>query len=372
MYYVGYLLIIIALFIYIKSIYDVTESKAAWMIYAIGLVIIMSNQATIADYSNYELGYYKSVLGWSVTDQQWLMTMSGYFANKLGMTFQAYRTCIYILGICLLVVAAKKVESDITLFLILYSIFPMMIDAAQTKNFIAMAFLTLGLSELASTSKSKHIKYILLILIGAGFQIILYAYIPLVLFCNKKISKKYRAISIIPILIIAAFFSFSANRDILVTFLLSNASESFINRTKSFFSSHVNLGYLVYIMATLIAIFVMQFTNAFNQETNDTIIQNDYTSIVLQCTYYAIAFIPLYFFRQDFSRLLRNFAPSICIAVSIILSHNRGVVFGRHSIVFTKEKIKIFMITLLYLVYSFYWDIWNYLDGVVKPFFHLR
>ena len=371
------MLISISIFISLELLVILIESnsnrqhKVSFFLAALFIVLLMGCNKEIADASNYEYRYVASAQGWSFKNAQWAQQLFGYICNQFGLSFTAYRILYYGIGVTLICCFVHANLGYSIRFLAFYMAFPMIIDAAQMKNFMAMSIVTFALNLLGGTKRYKNILFVALILLAAGFQVVAFAYLPLIIFCNIACHKKYRIISCFPILLFAALFTNKNAADIIAELVLENTTEGFSGRIAVFFEKEIHLGYLVYIFATFFIFVLISYANKLisRQKNRFTSKQVRMANVIYLCSIYTFLFCPLYMFAQDFSRLLRNFSPVNHTIILMGLNASSAVKRTTKSFALTKQQILLGGGYVLYLVYAFYWDIYVYFDTVVIPFF---
>lgn len=117
--------------------------------------------------------------------------LSNKIAYELGMLFFEFRYVLYCACLFIIFLSVHKHCKNIFWVMLLYMIYPMLIDVIQIRNFVADVILLFALGILHSSAINK-MKYILLIVIGMTFHAISFAYIfilPVYQFIDK-LSKK--------------------------------------------------------------------------------------------------------------------------------------------------------------------------------------
>ena len=365
---------LIILFILISGLFYLAEKKfcvrhlLSAIILIIGLAVLMGANETIADTYIYMKRYAESV-NWSMTDAQWAMALFMHICKLIGLSYIQFRILFFICGLFLICYAVSKVDKNFYLFFLVYFIYTMIIDSAQIKNFMAMAFLTIAITYLANPSIKNSVKYVLLIFLAAGFQITAYAYLPLVVFCNVAIKRKYRALACFPVIAFSFVFSNRGASRYLASILLMTIKGEFLERSGRFIVKSVNNGYLVYFFATIVIIYItMKLKKQVERSEQASVWEKKFANVVFLCSVYSLVFIPLYFYAQDFSRLLRNFA--IVNHMLFFLSIKcRKKDTPLKNIFVVKKSTLVSVLYIVYLLYMFYWDIAVYMETVVLPFF---
>lgn len=349
------------------------KNTVSQICFIVSLAILMGWNETIADTEIYQIRYSEAKT-WLVDNSQPAMFLFMFLCNKIGLSFLQFKVVFLAFGLFLIDSARKKVANgQAHLFWLLYFIYPMMIDAAQLKNFMAMAFVSYAIVLLAKDGWIHKVGFVILTLIAAGFQITAFAYLPLVVFVNSAFKKRYRILSCLPILGFALLFSNKITSRHLSNYLLTVLKGDVLDRTERFLTASTNHGYIVYILATVVVFGFAKWTKkTVCMRASATNFQKRFTNVVYLCSIYAFLFIPFYFYRQDFSRLLRNFAIvnhfAVMLAMFCTMQDRKLHNIKRRSFTLCRTE-SIFVGYLIYLAYIFYWDIGVYMDTVVTPFF---
>lgn len=339
------------------------------------IVLMAGGNSFNADSRIYMRRYGEAAAGWSFQDSQWAMSLFSFLCSRAGLSYMAYRTVFFAVGIGLIAWAGYRVLGRSMGLLALYMLFPMMIDATQMKNFMAMAIVTNAILLLARRDWKGNLGFILLILLAAGFQITAYAYLPLIIFCSLSYKRSVRFAACLPIFLFVVIFSRGSTGEYIYEFVLTAMDSSLISRVDKFFHREMNLGYLVYIFATAASFLLVRYgRRIFLRSHEGTEKQRRVAEIIYLCSIYSFVFIPFYFFAQDFSRLLRNFSIINHIMFLLALKQKKADLFSsarsrRILLYVPKGNRRILLLGYLgYLIYMFYWDIGIYWESVVLAF----
>ena len=181
-----YMTIWIAFFI-ILSLYDKTD---VWLfrVSLILLTIMFAFTYNNADYDNYLIEYIRSEkMDWRDSEPVWILLM--HIFSKLQLPFSVFRAAIFMCAIALINSTISKICNQINFLLLLYFIYPFIIDVTQIRNFFAMSILVFALKYLAAKSRTSIIKFILCIIIATMIHNIFIVYlilIPVKLFSFRK------------------------------------------------------------------------------------------------------------------------------------------------------------------------------------------
>lgn len=337
------------------------------------IYVMLAGNSQNADITNYEITYKANSSQWSIQIfAQWAYYLVINICNSFHLTFVQYRFVVYGIGLLALIGAIKKSEINIYPVLFLYYLVPMIIDATQMKTFIAMCIITLAITFLASGSKRDKIISIILIIIGGGFHITTVVFLPLVVLCDTNYNRKTKILSILPLVIFALLFSNRRMSSILSSVLLNILSDTSFNRGNSYLLSHTNYGYLIYFVATFVFIYIIIYLRKIilNCEFS-TENEKRFSNVAFYCSIFSLVFLPLYFIKLDFARLLRMLIPIYHImfvmtfgSINRQYDNNKGIIIRVNS-----QKIIVVMMYIFILAFMFYWEIYSFKDSVLMPFF---
>ena len=258
------LLIAIPILILSVVIYGIEKYHGARKHYFSSVIIVLLVYFMVAgNYKNADSTVYETT--YNINTSQWTFRIFSQWAyyllinicNSLHLSFIQYRFVTYAIGFIAMIAAIHKVETNLYSVLLLYSLFPMIIDATQMKNFIAMCFITFAITFLARGEKKDKFMFLLMIIIGAGFQITALAFIPLVVLCDNNYNKRMKLLAILPIVLFALLFSNRAMSALLSNYLLDFFTDSRFARASMYLNSRVNYGFLIYLIATFVFIYIV-------------------------------------------------------------------------------------------------------------------
>ena len=342
------------------------------LILATALLFLVGFNSDNADFGTYQLRYHEIQTNTASSSMQWAFVLFETVCVKLNFEFETYRFIYYLIGFLILLVYSLKYTKNSYIFWIFYAIFTMIIDSTQMKNFMAMVFLTIALPQLCYSAKKNKIIFISLVLVAAGFHTAAYVYLPLIFVADVTANKKIRGVTLTIIFVFSLLFSNKITSSMLSSFILDTMNGELYNRTEKFFTTNMRNGYLVYFLATAVVIFITYRLNKYVKDKNIDSHKKKLINVALYCSLYSISFLPLYLYAQDFSRLLRNFFPTIHIAIVIAIDY----LFDKEmednayrNSIYLYKRLKLSFAYLVFLTYMFYWDIAVYWDTVITPFF---
>lgn len=305
------------LILFFISCYYNKKGKSVFVIGVIFLTILFSFTIDNADYINYLKEYTEAAtMNWNDTEPIWILLM--HIGNVLGLSFAFFRALLFIMSIILMFSTVSKITDQINMVLLLYTIYPFIIDSTQIRNFFAMALLIYALQFLASCKKNNILKYILLV-IGASLVhniFIVYIVLVVVKFLDFKKSIMFTSILFLVVLIL---FKLLPN---IVLLYFSDYHNGAAHADKYVIKNLVSILMIIalalfYFMVVLGAIWAnKQFTNiqASKELSNEKI---EFMQTLLKCILLISISFLLNIYSMDFSRVLRNM---VVVEYAIVIS----------------------------------------------------
>ena len=142
------------------------QSKYITFLSLVTFFILFSLCYENADYYNYTRQYY-TALAFSFRDSEFIWNSLMMICNLLGLSFTSFRAIVFIIAFIAIMPSVQKISNESNIILLIYFIFPFIMDITQIRNFLAMAFLIHGLPYLSSTKWTHLVKYVLYVGIAA-------------------------------------------------------------------------------------------------------------------------------------------------------------------------------------------------------------
>lgn len=267
------------------------------------LIVLCGGNNNNPDYIAYQRIFSNEV---TIEEGAWLDFLFIQLFRRIGLPYEYYRLTLYTLGLYLLFRATKKMFGNNLLFLILFAIFPMMMDTTQTTNFMCMCFLFYSIYLL--NEKESIWPAVIAILLGAGFHFIGYVYLPFIILIRREnlFQKQVFRILLIGALIVSVAFSAFAPVFIHVSLLTTGLFDGRISRYV--LNEHTNLGHYYYYMLHCIGMFFVWIANKSISYGNDLYNEKeiDFCNLVFKINVYMILFFPMLHFSGTVFRLWRN------------------------------------------------------------------
>lgn len=280
------------------SIYK-KNSKLVFYIGIIYLWLIATFVFGNADTALYELQYNKSI----ETTFTWAREPGWQWINKFfcyaKVPFWLFRGLIYGGGLYLISNTIKKLSLKKNMVLLLYLIFPFLIDVAQMRNFFAMSILIYAMPFLLKEEIGNILKYILCVILATSVHYIFIIYIGL-LVINILTNKILIVIDILGMLIAPAILKYVPDIVLLVfkNFHGKQAYKYVMNGTIS--NRGTIICFIYFVFNILIFVVAEKLTNDKENENKIYIHRMLRVNLILSGSY----FLTLY--SLDFIRVIRN------------------------------------------------------------------
>jgi len=332
------------------------KSKIFFCLFLLFLWLLASFNYTIADKENYyskylQAGYYNGV---GEGEIGFLISLK--IGNFLGFDFSVYLAIYFLVGLLLISRFIMKYSDNIGYVVVLYFIYPFIIDVAQIRNFMAMAIILNAIPYLASIKKIDTIKYLLLLILAVSFH---YSSVFYLIFLLVKIPNIKKLVVIV---------TFITTIGSVLSYVLPNLLSSifpfleiqFNRYTQSSVSLYTAIGMLAYLITSLIIVYISWEKLRKNKEIEKKI-DSKLLDVILKINITVLILYPFLLYAYEFNRIHRN----ILLVNYILFSHVITVYKGRllQSYIF-----RIIIITFVLL--SFYYFIfYQFSDQVFFPFF---
>lgn len=346
-----------------------SKHRLSVLLFLIWLFLFIVGNHEVADYGNYLIEYQR--IDWSgIRLNYWAFDFIQCISKSLGLSFDGFRAIIYMIGLFFVGVFVRKTSGWSILFFFFYSIYPMMIDAAQMKNFIAMAIFSYAMTFLRGHSVNNYIKYMFYSFLAAGFHIAILIFFPLIIFKKLIHAKYFTRVFLLCIIATSLILSIGSFNESIKSVLIIFFSGELESKVDEVFSNTVRFGYLIYYVATFLAFLIIRWIHkSVKYIKNISEIQKDFIDNAYVCSIYAFSFFPFYMVWSEFSRFFRDlfliFSAAVVIGIQICAPK-----FKYYAI--TDKQAKLFFSYLVLLFYLFYFGIYVYFDIIIYPLFNLN
>lgn len=340
------------------------------MVLLVLIYVLLAGNYENADTYNYEVEYNENLSGYGFSlTGYWGYYLINCLCKSLGMNYYHSRFVVYGIGFIVLLAAFNRMRINKYAALLLYMLFPMMIDSTQTRSFVAMALITLAITFLINGRIRDKIVFLALIVFSGGFHPICYVYLPLAVCDPKKVEKRF----IWPVVLFSLVFANRFMSSILSDFILMRMDGFSAGRAGLFFTSRVGGQWVKFSATAGVIVLVYNMRAAILLSSGSTIVEKRFSNIVMYCALFSLAFLPFYFWHSEFSRLLRFFFPSFHMLFIMFLNVGNisPVEQGKHAFVLEFHILKRLIIAAYFMlnIYMFYWDIYIFKDIVITPLF---
>jgi len=272
------------------------------------------------DYFNYEVRYNDSNnnytrnfgLGYNLLMQ---------LGNFLNLDFFLFRILIIsiVLGLVYKLVVKRYVKNS-NYVLLMYLIYPMVIDSEHFRNFIALSIFLIGIRFLENDNIRSKIKYILTIALASSFHFSFLFYTVLIFANTKNRNRLAKSIGIITAFLV--IITIVNNNQIPFIGLFLNLFED--ERVLSYISTKTKMGFVIPMMLHISSIILVSWsrkiiktkTNLLECESNSTnstikkkqliINEVDLSNLIFWINIVSIVFFPLFIMNLQFDRIIRN------------------------------------------------------------------
>lgn len=337
-------LYLLVLFLNLIFAFRKKSSKLLTLITLIAILLFMGGAGPgytfLSDYDNYQRSYENIACSGLFDSSQVGYTILMKAGNLLGLDFFAFR--IIVTGICLLVIyqVIKRYSYNSNYILLLYMIYPMIIDSEHFRNFIAITVLLVAIRFLEKNLLKNKIKYLLLILIASTIHISFIFYIPLVFVNVNHKNKLIKGLAIgVGLLTVVAFLNNNQ-----VPFVQSVINFIDNEKVQRYLGATTNFGFLIPVVLHLTSIILVFWSRRIiiRKDTNTMeeiggklycnkkkrIKDIEFGNLVFWINILGVIFFPLYIMNIQFYRLSRNFLILNFIVYSIASNKiKRGSVY---------------------------------------------
>lgn len=284
------------------------------------------------DYINYKIRY-DSIKNVSLFESlQVGYTLLMKVGNLLNLDFFTFR--MLITAICLLLIyttVIKRYAYNSNYVLLMYIVYPMIIDSEHFRNFIAMTVLLVAIRFLERGLLKDKIKFLVLVLIAFSIHTAFIFYTPLIFVNTNDKNRLIKSIAAGTIFLTVVTF-LNDNQIPFVQLLLKFFDDKKVIR---YLSSKTNFGFLIPVILHLISIILIywsrkviirkNFKTNITNELNDSVNCNqekrysdvELINLIFWINIVGMVFFPLYMMSTTFYRLARNFLILNFIVYSI-------------------------------------------------------
>ena len=280
----------------------VRVEEILYFIVIILLLIIAGGNNVNPDYAEYEMRYFAEE---KADNTGWILFLLGYMCMKIGIPFQGFRFLEAFLGLCLLSCTIKRYSKYPTFTLLLYSIYPYLLDVVQVGNFLGYTVVLYCMRYLEKKTLKNAIKYIVGIIISTQIHAscLMYIILLLVFIENKRL---------LIIVVTTIFFLITGTIKFLPRVIpyipILKSSSKQISYYLSFNESLVN-GTVAYAVLLVMLLVVIGFLNKYFAKKIDETEEERlsyYGSFLFEIFIVSLCFVPFILINSEFVRMIRN------------------------------------------------------------------
>ncbi|MGI1729378.1 EpsG family protein [Streptococcus uberis] len=299
-----------------------------------------NNSGLSGDMKNLQFEYnYFLRTGLSIYERGYKLFMI--LGKMLNLDFFTWRSFVIFIALSLIIASILKYSSNPHFVVALYLLFLIIPSAEQLRNFLALSFLQLGLSQYYYDKHSKfkkNITLLILILIAGSIHSLFLSYLVILIFNNLS-NKQIKIISTLVLLFCVLIF-INNNHIPGFSIISSYFSES---RISNYLNQQIRYGFLLYMSLHLLSIILLSYFN--NLNINST--PSSPISKIFYLNYSLVFFFPLLMVDGTFIRIFRNILLINYFSYADFLEENRY-----HSKKFIFVIIVVFGTLLwVYLIY---------------------
>lgn len=343
-----------------------SRSRIIFFLMSILLIFLLGGSLYNSDRLAYEQYYYGLKTGTSFLKFEIGFELLCRIALFFGFSFQILLFIIAIAGMVLIGVTIKKFTPNITVVLVLYLIYPFILETVQIRNFIAASIIIFAFQYIVAYEKNFK-KYFILVIIASLFHTSALIYFAAYLIQVRNTKKMFYTVLLITILSIILF---PLMVDVLSLFTTSEKVIAYTTTSTSYLTKFVILIYFA--ISLLLVKYSIKIV-----EANDARIKGD-LRIKNVSTYQRSRTIkPL-----DTAAIMK--INIMCMMVMCFLLNNLNfirvyrnvfllnyILFSICMVLLSKDKkVFYFLAILIYTIITcILFTVLAYASDVIKPFF---
>lgn len=359
------MIILITIFIFFSNLISgsLGGNKFIYYLSILLLAFLFGGVYDIADEVTYKF-YYNNVLNDTLLNKYSFFSAPGwymlnYIAKIFNLSFQQFRFFICVLCLSFLSKSITKYSANWNITLLLFLIFPFIIDAVQIRNFLAYSIFVYSLRFLNENNRF-NVVFLLMTLLTSSIHQTFILFIPFIFFYKLRFKQIY-FVTIFSILV----FIYLIKSNILLNLAKVHLNEVLFFKISPYLNKS-GLGFFVLWFVQLVFIYISYKTKKivyFKNFRNDKKFK-DYTfflNTVVKLNFYALILtIPLVILDGTFFRIFRNLFICNFIVITYLF------------FVFSKNKYFYLFITTSFTLLILNISINTPLNvkTVLKPFFN--
>ena len=276
----------------------------------------------------------------------WCLLMK--ISSNFGLKYYQFLMVVSFIGLSLIMITVRKYTDKPQFALILYFIYPYLLDIIQVRQFLAMSIIVFCLRYLEKNTITENIKYIIGVLIACSIHYLSLIFLPLFIIKNLKTKQLY----IIVFVAIAVSFYF-VNDTFIQKAILSYIP--FIQYKENYFLHRARMGFLVVFAIQSIIFGAVYYSKKFLEKHGNKEI---FISIVYKINVYLFILFPLEMINVIFFRAYRIIMVPNYILFSLVFLE-----LGKRS------KVQFLAIIIILVSLLFIYSIVPVRNTVIFPIF---
>jgi hypothetical protein len=283
-----------------SSRYPILLLSCMWVLY-------WANQ-TSADYLNYSnLFDLVSITNEGYSTSQVGLVLLFRFLSLFKLNYAQALAILSFLGLSLIWSTIRLYSPKPQFVLILYYIYPFLLDVVQVKHFLAMSIILFSLRYL--DMEKGFWKYLVGIVVASFFHIISLVYLPFVFF--RRIKYKSLFYFILIYIIITIPLAYTSIFEMIATSIVSD------KRIAGYFDNRARLGFFIQFFIQGIFLLTVHASRNFLMLKNRS---SSFVDLVYRLNLYLIILFPLYVINMTFTRGFQILLLPNYIVYSIVLA----------------------------------------------------
>jgi hypothetical protein len=323
------------------------------------LILLFGGVFDIADEENYRFSY-NNISNDNILNKYNFFAAPGwYFCNyiaiNLNLSYEYFRFIIGAISLFFVAKTITKYSANINITLILFIIFPFIIDNVQIRNFFATSIFLYSIRFL-NEEKKYNIAFLILTILASSIHQTYLFFIPFIFFYRLSIQKIHKII----VILIVIFIIIIKTGTLLI--IIQQYFDEIIVSKISIYLYNSGFGFVMLWLIQFCFVFITYKTaKIFNNNNNNNNRFKSFLNIVVKLNAYSLMItVPLVILDGTYFRVFRNL-----LVLNFIVNSYLFIVMSKHRFVFLLFLI-ILNITILFI--SVYTPL--NIKYVVEPFFY--
>ena len=320
------------------------------------LLYYMCYADNIPDLENYKL-HYEYLL--YINSLEWLYLSLIELSKWLGLSFFQFRAVCYVSSLVILNTAIGKFVKNRFIIYMLYVVYPFFYDVIQTRNFMAMALISYGITFLVDKNyRHGNLLFFTTVLLAAGIQAISYLYLILLIVNYIPLHCKKNTLFAMIVL-----FTFGIVAPLQAT-ILSKLIHIFEITDYRIINLTFASRYGIYLYALINAMHALLLLWALHLLSSEKFFhgtkQYDFVKFMALSLILLFFIVPLYYYTVLFYRVIRNLFPLSHVICYLVIKYKS---FDFDKIMFIFSYVLFVLAIAVMQFYVPHYDVlWNILS----------